>query len=72
MAVRRLRTVDGVVDRDVLYYDVYDMNSISHESQPEYRVEGNRYRHNDCASKGFPGRLLATDEGRLAYERRMR
>lgn len=71
LVVRRFRDTDGVIDRTVKYYDVYDMNSISLDAQPEYRVEGNEHWQNPCPSAGFPGTLIAGEDGRLAYARRL-
>lgn len=71
LVVRRLRETGGLVDHTAKFYDVYDMNSISLNAQPEYRVESNQHRLNVCASKGFPGSLIAGEGGRLAYVRRL-
>ena len=65
LVVERLKDAS---DRETArFYDVYDMNSISLDAQPEYRVESNQHRENPCPSKGFPGTLLAAENGRLAY-----
>ena len=69
LVIRRYPRVDGVIDQTRRLYDVYDLNSISPDSQPQYRTEGNWHWRHECASRGFPGRLFATSEGRLAYAR---
>ena len=71
LVVRRLRDTDGLVDETVKFYDIYDMNSISLDAQPEYRVESNQHWQNVCASEGFPGTLITGEDGRLAYARRL-
>ena len=72
LAVRRLRDAEGLVDETAVFYDVYDMNSISLNAQPEYRVESNQHWQNVCASEAFPGTLITGEDGRLAYARRLK
>ena len=67
LAVRRLKYADNVIDFTSPVYDVYDLNSITMDAQPEYRFEGNEHQENECASRGFPGTLRAAEDGRLAY-----
>lgn len=65
--VRRIKDTDGVVDDTVQLFDVYDMNSISLDAQPGFRVQSNEHRLNPCASNGFPGTLRVAENGRLTY-----
>lgn len=58
---------DPVNDNSPSLFDVYDMDAISLQAQPEYRVESNEHRRNPCASEGFPGTLQVTEDGKLAY-----
>lgn len=67
LVVRRLKDKNQLIDWAAPVYDVYDLNSITPEAQPEYRFEGNEHRENPCASRGFPGTLAESEEGRLAY-----
>ena len=69
MVVRR--SPNDVLDDTRRFYDVYDLNSVSLYGQPEFRIEGNQHDMNECASQGFPGGLVATADGRLAYARRL-
>ena len=67
LVVKRLEEENHLVDWGAPIYDVYDLNSITLDAQPEYRFEGNESRENPCASRGFPGKLTVSEEGRLAY-----
>lgn len=68
LVVRRFRYADKLHDFTLPVYDVYDLNAIAPDAQPEYRFEGNEHDRNQCASLGFPGGLRALEDGRLAYE----
>ena len=65
LVVERLEDVRDLESRN--FYDVYDMNSISLDAQPNYRVVSNERRTNQCASLGFPGKLVEAEGGKLAY-----
>lgn len=67
LVVRRLKNTDNLVDWAAPVYDVYDLDSITPDAQPDYRFEGNEHRENQCASLGFPGTLVEAEDGRLAY-----
>lgn len=67
LVVRRLKDKNQLIDWAAPIYDVYDLNSITLDAQPDYRFEGNERRENQCASRGFPGTLVESEEGRLAY-----
>lgn len=67
LVVQRVQDTDGLVDETVKFYDVYDMESIAIDAQPEFRARSNQHQRNPCASKGFPGTLQVAESGRLAY-----
>ena len=67
LVVRWTRLTDGDLDETASFIDVFDMNSISLDAEPLYRLASNEHRFNPCASKGFPGTLLVAENGRLAY-----
>ena len=72
LVVRRFPTPNDVIDDTRRLYDVYDLQSISLDAQPQYRTEGNWHLRNDCASQGFPGTLGVGEDGRLTYTRLLR
>ena len=47
-------------------YDVYDMQKISNDAQPDYRIPANWTPRNRCASRDYP-RTLAERHDRLVY-----
>ena len=47
-------------------YDVYDMETLSNNAKPLFRIPINRRWNNSCASRDYP-RALAERNGRLAY-----
>ncbi len=67
LVLRHFPMEDGDIVRTERLYDVFDLNSITVDAQPEYRVKGNEHRRNPCASGGFPGTLRVAENGRLAY-----
>lgn len=67
LVVRWIRLTDGDLDETTSFLDVFDMNSISRDADPLYRLASNEHRFNPCASRGFPGTLLIAENGRLAY-----
>ena len=67
LVVHRQKMKDELlIDWESPIYDVYDMNTLSPDAQPMYRIGSNQH-NNPCASKGFPGTLFATEGGKLAY-----
>ena len=53
-------------DRETSAYDVYDMDTLSDNAKPLFRIPINRRWNNSCASLNYP-RALAERKGRLAY-----
>lgn len=47
-------------------YDVFDMNTIQADSQPDFRVAVNRTPSNRCASRSYP-RALQAQDGSLVF-----
>lgn len=53
-------------DPEIFAYDVYDMDTLSDDAKPMFRIPINRTAGNTCASRNYP-RVLANRNGRLAY-----
>lgn len=53
-------------ERETSAYDVYDMDTLSDNAKPLFRIPINRRWNNSCASRNYP-RVLADRNGRLAY-----
>ena len=69
LVLQHYPTIDGVFDMGKSVYDVFSMNSIALDSQPDFRVSINRHTMNSCASESFPHKLQVGDDGKLAYAR---
>lgn len=53
-------------DQRIAAYDVYNLDTISNNAKPLFRIPINRRWNNSCASRNYP-RALAERKGRLAY-----
>lgn len=60
---------DGLFDIRKSVYDVFDMNSIALDSQPDFRLSINRHDTNSCASENFPYNLKVGEDNKLVYAR---
>ncbi len=67
LVLRHFPREGGKIVETERFYDVFDLNSITVDAQPEYRLRGNEHIFNPCASRGFPGALGVAENGRLAY-----
>ncbi len=67
LVLRHFPLEDGAAVETERFYDVFDLNSITVNAQPEYRVRGNEHIFNPCGSGGFPSTLGVTEDGRLVY-----
>ncbi len=53
-------------DRKISAYDVYELDTLSDDAKPMFRIPINRAPGNHCASRNYP-RKFAERNGRLAY-----
>lgn len=60
---------DGLFDIRKSVYDVFDLNSIALDSQPDFRLSINRHDTNSCASENFPYNLKVGEDDKLVYAR---